>query len=102
MTHIEAKRYYRDYLRCIHDHIARFFQPRYPQWATMHVEWNFSVPTTWKNAELVRELQSIMEAAGFGKDGQNHSCLVTLTEAEAAAICGAGQQLQIRPFLASS
>jgi len=96
ITHEDAKRFYRDYLTCLHDHVARFFQSRYPQWATMHVEWNFSVPTTWKNAGVVRMLQDIIQVAGFGQDGRNHICKVTLTEAEAAAISGATQHFKVR------
>lgn len=61
----------------------------------MNVEWNFSVPTTWKNAGLVNELQSIMRDAGFGRDGDQHACVVTLTEAEAAAISGAQQHIRV-------
>lgn len=96
ISHGEAKQWYRDYLACVHDHLARFFQTRYPQWATMRVEWNFSVPTTWKNAGLINDLQSLMQDAGFGRDGQQHSCVVTLTEAEAAAISAAQQHIRVR------
>jgi hypothetical protein len=95
MDHQTAMRLYRDYLTCIHTHIARFFQNRFPQWATMGVEWNFSVPTTWKNAGMVNSLLAVIKEAGFGKDGPQHTCLVTLTEAEAAAVYGAAQRLQV-------
>lgn len=95
LTNEDARRFYHDYLICLHDHVARFFSNRYPQWATMHVEWNFSVPTTWKDPGLVRSLMDIMQVAGFGKDGKYHVCKVTLTEAEAAAIYGARQYFQV-------
>lgn len=95
ITNQDAKRCFRDYLICIHDHVAGFFRRIYPQWAEMPVEWIFSVPTTWKHAGMIRELQSIMEEAGFGKDGQHHTCAVTLTEAEAAAVSGAQQLLKV-------
>ncbi|KIW32228.1 uncharacterized protein PV07_03788 [Cladophialophora immunda] len=94
LSHQDARRFYLDYMRCVHDHIARYFQSRYPQWATMRVEWNFSVPTTWKHAGMVRELLAILKLAGFGRDGQYHSSVVTLTEAEAAAVCVAKQMLK--------
>jgi hypothetical protein len=93
----DAVRYYRDYLSCVHGHIARFFQKTSPRWTEMRVEWDFSVPTTWKNAGMIRELTSIMREAGFGRDGPHHSCMVTLTEAEAAAVSAARQ-----PFVGSS
>jgi hypothetical protein len=86
ITHEDAKRFYRDYLTCVHDHIARYFRRILPQWATMCVEWSFSVPTTWRNPGLMPRLLEIMKAAGFGGDGKNHTCMITLTEAEAAAI----------------
>lgn len=98
IAHEVAKRFYRDYLTCLHDHVARFFQSRYPQWATMHVEWNFSVPTTWKNPGLVHILADVMRTAGFGRDGRHHVCVVTLTEAEAAAVYGANQFLRVWCF----
>ncbi|KAH0844994.1 hypothetical protein Z517_00879 [Fonsecaea pedrosoi CBS 271.37] len=94
LSHQDARRYYLDYMRCVHDHIARYFQTRYAQWATMRVEWNFSVPTTWKHAGMVRDLLEILKLAGFGRDGPYHSSVVTLTEAEAAAVCVAKQMLK--------
>jgi hypothetical protein len=95
MSHQVATRLYLDYLICVHDHISRFFRPRYPQWATMHVEWNFSVPTTWKSAALVNHLLGIIRQAGFGQDGPMHSVEITLTEAESAAVYVAGHTLQV-------
>jgi hypothetical protein len=95
MNHEDAIRYYHDFLVCIHQHIARHFARSLPQWSIQHVEWIFSVPTTWKNQTHIRTLEDIIRRAGFGQDGQNHSCRVTLTEAEAAAICVAKQQLEV-------
>jgi hypothetical protein len=95
LSHQDARRFYRDYMTCLHSHIAGYFQSRYPQWATMRVEWNFSVPTTWKHAGMVRDLLAILKLSGFGRDGQYHSCVVTLTEAEAAAVSAAKQMLKV-------
>jgi hypothetical protein len=96
VTHDEAKQWYRDYLACVYGHISSFFQRKFPRWATMRVEWIFTVPTTWKNAGLIRELEAILVDAGFTRGGGQHTCAVTLTEAEAAAISGAGQHMRVR------
>ncbi|KAI1611880.1 hypothetical protein EDD37DRAFT_651436 [Exophiala viscosa] len=94
LSHRDARRFYLDYMRCVHDHLAGFFEQRFAGWATMRVEWNFSVPTTWKHAGMIRDLLSMIRQAGFGTDGKQHTCEVTLTEAEAAAVSVAGQMLQ--------
>jgi hypothetical protein len=95
LTHADAKRYYRDYLTCIHNHIVQWFVNRFPQWTAQCVEWVFSVPTTWRNPGTIHTLESLIRAAGFGQDGSKHSCKITLTEAEAAAICVSKQNLEV-------
>ena len=95
MPHTDAKRFFRDFLTCVHDHVAHYFQSRLPQWTSQTVEWVFSVPTTWRNPGNIYSLERLIGAAGFGKDGPNHSCKITLTEAEAAAISVARQQLKV-------
>lgn len=95
MSHREAKRLYLDYLTCVHDHVVRSFKNWYPRWATMRVEWLFSVPTTWKHAGMLRDLLAVIKQAGFGGGGPYHTCDVTLTEAEAAAVDVGKQMLQV-------
>jgi hypothetical protein len=97
LSHADAKRFFRDLLTCVHDHVAQYFQSRLPQWSSQTVEWVFSVPTTWHNPGNIYSLESLIRAAGFGKDGPNHTCKITLTEAEAAAISVARQQLKVCP-----
>lgn len=53
------------------------------------------VPTTWRNPGTIRTLENLIRAAGFGQDGSKHSCKITLTEAEAAAICVSKQNLEV-------
>lgn len=86
VSNADARRYYRDYLSLIHAHVARFFYERMPNFATMAVEFIFSVPTTWRNPALIDDLERIIREAGFGRDGPLHTARVTLTEAEAAAV----------------
>lgn len=86
VSNADAKRYYRDYLSLIHAHVARFFYERMPNFASMAVEFIFSVPTTWRNPALINDLEVIIREAGFGRDGPRHIAHITLTEAEAAAV----------------
>lgn len=106
LSHADAKRFFRDFLTRVHDHVAQYFVARLPQWSSQTVEWVFSVPTTWHNPGNIYTLESLIRAAGFGKDGPNHTCKITLTEAEAAAISVARQQLEVRsridPFLTAA
>ena len=62
----------------------------------MRVEWVFSVPTTWRNAAFIHNIEAAIRSTGFGTDGNAHSCRITLTEAEAAGICVASQYLDVR------
>lgn len=86
VSNVEAKRYYKDYLSLIHAHVAKFFYERMPNFASMTVEFIFSVPTTWRNPALINDLEVIIREAGFGRDGPRHIAHITLTEAEAAAV----------------
>jgi hypothetical protein len=95
LTHADVKRHYRDYLACIHNHIVQWFVSRFPQWTAQCVEWVFRVPTTWRNPGTIHTLESLIRAAGFGQDGSKHSCKITLTEEEAAAICVSRQNLEL-------
>ena len=90
----DAQRYFYDYLCRVHDHVARHFNDRIPQWTEMTVGWVFSVPTTWRDAGFVHGLEHLIRSAGFGKDGHSHECRITLTEAEAAAISVASRYLE--------
>jgi hypothetical protein len=96
LTNADAKHFYHDYLRCIHDHLAHYFVSTFPQWTAQTVEWVFSVPTTWYDPGIIHSLDVLIKSAGFGRDGASHTCRITLTEAEAAAICVARQYLEVR------
>jgi hypothetical protein len=95
LTHADAKRYYRDFLTCVHNHVVQWFLTRFPQWTSQPVEWGFSVPTTWRNPGSINSLEALIRAAGFGQDGLKHSFKITLTEAEAAAIYVSKQNLEV-------
>ena len=89
-----ARKWYLDYLRCMHDYIAGVFSDDIPGWKTQKVEFVFSVPTTWKNPKMVAEIEELLGRAGFGRDGTDHRAKISLTEAEAAAVQASKQRYE--------
>ena len=90
----QARQWYVDYLRAIHDHIASVFSDTIPRWRDQKAEFVFSVPTTWKNPSMIAEIEQLLRSAGFGSDGGNHRAKIGLTEAEAAAVYASKQQYE--------
>ena len=88
----QARQYYVDYLRAIHDHIAGKFSDIISEWRTQRVEFVFSVPTTWKNPGMIAEMERLLKSAGYENKARNHRAKIGLTEAEAAAVYAAKQQ----------
>ena len=90
-TIVQARKWYQDYLRCIHDHIAETFSDTVPGWRNQKVEFTFSVPTTWKNPSMIADIERLLLHSGFGTDGRDHRARIGLTEAEAAAVYASKQ-----------
>ena len=90
----QARQWYRDYLRCLHDYIAEEFLNSYVRWKQTPVEFIFSVPTTWKNPSMIVDILALIKEAGFGSDGSEHRVQVGLTEAEAAAVYASRHQIE--------
>ena len=88
-----ARTWFKDYLCCLHSAIARSFDDSMPRWRLKNIEFNFSVPTTWKDPAMVAEMEAIIKSTGFGEQ-PNSRVQVTLTEAEAAAVCVSKQHLE--------
>ncbi|KAM0431469.1 hypothetical protein ACHAPT_005447 [Fusarium lateritium] len=85
---IEAQRFVTDYLGKIYMHVKETVESemgRQP-WKDKTVIFLFSVPTTWENLDVVNVFKGCILDAGFESGGSNHSALVDLTEAEAAAV----------------
>ena len=91
----QARQWYQDYLRCIHDHIAEIFDNSFPCWRKQRTEFVFSVPTTWKNPGMIAQTQMLIQRAGYGSDGADHQASIGLTEAEAAAVYASKQQFEV-------
>ena len=91
----QARKWFQDYLRCIHDHIEHTFSESFPHWKIQKTEFVFSVPTTWKNPSMIAETERMIKKAGFGADGSNHRAGIGLTEAEAAAVYASKQQFEV-------
>jgi hypothetical protein len=89
----EARKWFVDYMRCLFHAVVQHFDDSYARWRTRRVEFLFSVPTTWKNPAMIAEIESLIKQAGFGSD-RNHSVKISLTEAEAAAVCVSKQGYQ--------
>jgi hypothetical protein len=82
---LDARRWYFDYLSCLHREIEKFFDASVPRWRDLHVEYSFSTPTTWKNPAMIASIEKLVKAAGFADTGKQ-TVRMGLTEAEAAAI----------------
>ena len=68
----DAREWFCDFLRCVHDHVKQYFDNRFPSWMDQKVEWVFSVPTSWTNASMVAQIELCIKSAGFGKDHPRH------------------------------
>lgn len=90
----QARRWFHDYLRCLHNHIAEVISDVAPNWRRQKVEFTFSVPTTWKSPSMIADTEKLIKEAGFGADGMDHRARIGLTEAEAAAVYASQQQYE--------
>jgi hypothetical protein len=93
----QAQQWFQDYLRGIHDFIAKTFSDSIPKWRNQKAEFVFSVPTTWKNPSMIADIERLIMNAGFGSDGASpraHRATIGLTEAEAAAVYASKQQYE--------
>lgn len=81
----DARVWYYDYLTCLHREIEKFFDASVPRWRSLHVEYNFSTPTTWNNPAMIASIEKLVRSAGFASTA-TQTVRMALTEAEAAAI----------------
>lgn len=90
----DARVWYYDYLKCLHREIEKFFDASIPNWRNLHVEFNFSTPTTWKNPAMIASIERIVKSAGFASTA-HQTVRMALTEAEAAAIEASTTQYRV-------
>lgn len=88
-----ARKWLKDYLAYLYGAIVRFFDDSIPRWKLKNISFDFSVPTTWKDPGMVADIETIISSAGFCEH-TNHRAQITLTEAEAAAVAIAKQNLE--------
>ncbi|OJZ81557.1 hypothetical protein ASPFODRAFT_51951 [Aspergillus luchuensis CBS 106.47] len=81
----EAQKWFQDYIRCIYRHVVSYFETTIPQFVMQRVEFNFSVPTTWKDVRMVEEIRRLLMQVIDARN-PNHRACIGLTEAEAAAV----------------
>lgn len=81
-THPEAVRYFVDYIYCVYKYVVEHLEERLPGFNLSCVEFLFSIPTTWKNVQVARNLKHQIKL-----DTPLHRARIGLTEAEAAAVC---------------
>ncbi|KAF2827017.1 hypothetical protein CC86DRAFT_350249 [Ophiobolus disseminans] len=83
----EVERWYGDYLKRMYEYLAFKLGGELSgvTWEDARVEFIFSVPTTWAPVPTVENFKRIVKTAGFGSH-RNHSLIIGLTEAEAAAV----------------
>jgi hypothetical protein len=82
----DVEKWYCDYFRFLYRCIeARLKGELASRWEDARIEFIFSVPTTWRPNPTVERFRSIISRAGFGSS-PNHTAVIGLTEAEAAAV----------------
>ncbi|KAF2183182.1 hypothetical protein K469DRAFT_739999 [Zopfia rhizophila CBS 207.26] len=82
----EVEKWYTDYFQLLYRTIeARLKGELASRWEDAKIEFIFSVPTTWKPNPTVERFRNIVSRAGFGRS-VNHTAVIGLTEAEAAAV----------------
>lgn len=91
--HEEVQLWYRDYLSCLYQCIMRHFHDRLARFNSMNIEFVFSVPTTWKDPGMIADIERMIRSAGYGRQATQR-VVISLTEAEAAAVYASKQQMQ--------
>ena len=89
-TQKDVARWYEDFLRGLYNHVKAHFESTRPKLWRSDVQFVFSVPTTWEE-DVIDRFKTCFTNAGFGKL-PGHTAQVTLTEAQAAAVCTANEQ----------
>jgi hypothetical protein len=95
-THQEARKLFKDYMRCVYNFTEHYFSGAVPRWAKRKVEYLFTIPTNWLDPALCADIESLIIRAGFTRDTSKARVRIAMTEAEAAAVCAAKQQFEVQ------
>ena len=82
----EVRKWYRDYMACLYNHLSTTIQAKTGKWDGKQVEFVFSLPSTFTTPSLSQDLRTLIIQAGFCKGGKEHSVSFGLTEPEASAV----------------
>lgn len=87
-TQEDIQRWYCDFFAVLYNHIKQKLTSEMLEihWASAHIEFLFSVPTTW-SPQIVESFRGIIRHAGFNNPlNKNHVVTISMTEPEAAAV----------------
>jgi hypothetical protein len=90
-THENVRQWFKDYLRELYTHVKKTVTCRLglADWNSLTTYFVLSGPTLWDGGPVAQDFERIARAAGFGREGKDHSVEFDLNEAEAAAMCTA-------------
>ncbi|KAH0828262.1 hypothetical protein AYO21_03817 [Fonsecaea monophora] len=74
-----------DFLRMLYAHIEEGFAGMVHGWHHKEIEFIFAIPSAW-NVNVMQSFEALVDKAGFGRAGRQHSCQLSMTEAEATVI----------------
>jgi len=73
-SHDDVKKYYRDFVRKLYNHIRKFLEEELPAFGFQEetIQFIFSVPATWSPG-VAEDPKQLAKEARFGKGGSSHS-----------------------------
>jgi hypothetical protein len=85
-TSNDVETWYRDFMGCLYTYISQVLQDQMGvrEWECQHVEFLFSLPTTFRSQAISTNIRRLIEEAGFGRG--RHSVQFGLAEPQASAV----------------
>lgn len=83
-TSSAVSKWYKDFLRCLCEHISFLLQGLRPQEWAQEVEFMFSVPNLY-GPHIIAKFRDFIQSAGFD-GGRHHVSIVSLIESQAAIV----------------
>ena len=82
----EVRKWFKDYMVCLYKHISTTIQSTTGRWEAKRIEFVFSLPCTFNELSIPRDIRDLLVEAGFEAGGAQHKVDIGLTEPEAAAV----------------